>query len=74
MIGRLREKMINRLQTYFRSNQKSISLFYLHTRAPLTRDFLRIGMASYVMDTSRMKAELLPVLQYSTLDQGIRLL
>ncbi|MHB9111308.1 MAG: NAD-dependent epimerase/dehydratase family protein [Thermoleophilia bacterium] len=44
------------------------------TRAPLTRDFIRIGMASYAADTSRMKAELLPELQYPTLDEGIVLL
>lgn len=44
------------------------------TRAPLTRDFIRIGMASYTADTSRMKAELLPELQYPTLDEGIKLL
>ncbi|MHB1055983.1 MAG: NAD-dependent epimerase/dehydratase family protein [Thermoleophilia bacterium] len=44
------------------------------TRAPLTRDFIRIGMASYVMDTSRMKAELLRELKYPTLQEGIGLL
>lgn len=44
------------------------------TQAPLTRDFIRIGMASYTADTSRMKAELLPELQYPTLDEGIHLL
>lgn len=44
------------------------------TRAPLTRDFIRIGMASYVMDTSRMKEELLPEPQYPTLDKGMELL
>lgn len=44
------------------------------TRAPLTRDFIRIGMASYTADTSRMKAELLPKLQFPTLDEGIKLL
>jgi nucleoside-diphosphate-sugar epimerase len=44
------------------------------TRSPITRDFIRIGMASYTSDTTRMKRELLPVLEYPTLDQGIRLL
>lgn len=44
------------------------------TRAPLTRDFIRIGMASYTADTSRMKAKLLPELQYPTLDEGMELL
>ncbi|MHB1325841.1 MAG: NAD-dependent epimerase/dehydratase family protein [Thermoleophilia bacterium] len=46
----------------------------LHTRAPLTRDFIRIGMASYAAGTSRMKAELLPELQYPTLNEGMGLL
>jgi hypothetical protein len=44
------------------------------TRAPLTRDFIRIGMASYCMETARMKAGLLPSLQYPTLAEGIALL
>jgi nucleoside-diphosphate-sugar epimerase len=44
------------------------------TSSPLTRDFIRIGMASYVMDTSRMKSELLPNLTYPSLDEGISLL
>jgi nucleoside-diphosphate-sugar epimerase len=44
------------------------------TRAPLTRDFIRIGMAGYWADTSRMKAELLPALEYPTLRDGINLL
>lgn len=42
-----------------------------NTAAPLTRDFIRIGMVSYVMDTDRMRRELLPELTYPTLDQGI---
>lgn len=45
-----------------------------HTRAPLTRDFIRIGMASYTADTSRMKEELISELAYPTLDEGIVLL
>jgi len=44
------------------------------TRSPLTRDFIRIGMASYVGDTTRMKAELLPVLAYPRLPDGLHLL
>jgi len=44
------------------------------TAAPLTRDFIRIGMASYVADTARMKQELLPVLGYPTLEHGLTLL
>ena len=44
------------------------------TAAPLTRDFIRIGMASYVMDTTRMRRELVPVLAYPTLQEGLALL
>jgi nucleoside-diphosphate-sugar epimerase len=42
--------------------------------SPLTRDFLRIGMVSSVADTSRMKRELLPRLEYPTLREGLSLL
>lgn len=44
------------------------------TASPLTRDFIRIGMASSVADTSRMKKELLPRLAYPTLKEGLVLL
>jgi len=44
------------------------------TRSPLTRDFIRIGMASSVADTSRTKSELLPTLEYPTLRDGLSLL
>src|SRR3972149_1420237 len=44
------------------------------TAAPLTRDFIRIGMASYVMDTTRMKRELRPRLPYPTLTEGLALM
>jgi nucleoside-diphosphate-sugar epimerase len=44
------------------------------TASPLTRDFVKIGMADYYGDTSRMKAELLPRLQYPTLREGLALL
>lgn len=44
------------------------------TASPLTRDFIRIGMASYVSDTSRMKQELVPALAFPTLEQGLTLL
>ncbi len=46
----------------------------LGTPSPLTRDFIRIGRVSYVMDTTRMKLELLPVLAYPTLHSGLKLL
>jgi nucleoside-diphosphate-sugar epimerase len=44
------------------------------TASPLTRDFIKIGMASYVADTTRMKEELLPELLHPRLDDGIGLL
>lgn len=44
------------------------------TASPLTRDAIRIGMASHACDTSRMKAELLPKLEYPTLEEGLGLL
>ncbi len=44
------------------------------TAAPLTRDFIRIGMVPHVIDTHRMRAELLPRLAYPTLDEGLSLL
>lgn len=50
------------------------SLSVFGTASPLTRDFVRIGMASSVADTSRMKRELLPRLQYPTLKEGLYLL
>ncbi len=44
------------------------------TAAPLTRDFVTIGMASTWADTSRMKRELLPRLAYPSLHEGLVLL
>ncbi len=44
------------------------------TPAPLTRDFIAIGMASACADTSRMKRELLPRLAYPSLREGVSLL
>jgi nucleoside-diphosphate-sugar epimerase len=46
----------------------------LNKPAPLTRDFIRIGMASYVSNTDRMQAELLPELAYPNLQSGLPLL
>lgn len=39
--------------------------------SPLTRDFIRIGRVSYWGDTRRARAELIPVLRYSTLESGL---
>jgi nucleoside-diphosphate-sugar epimerase len=44
------------------------------TPAPLTRDFIRIGMVPHVCDTQRMRAELLPEIGYPTLESGLGLL
>ncbi len=40
-------------------------------RSPLTRDFIKIGQASYYGDTSRMRQQLLPELQYKTFREGL---
>jgi len=42
--------------------------------SPLTRDFIRIGMVPHVIDTRRMRDEVLPQLAYPTLDEGLSLL
>ncbi|MBI4547936.1 MAG: NAD(P)-dependent oxidoreductase [Ignavibacteriae bacterium] len=44
------------------------------TVSPLTRDFITIGMASSVADTTRMKKELLSKLAYPSLKEGLVLL
>ncbi len=44
------------------------------TTSPLTRDFIKIGMASYVSDTLRMKEELLSELSCPSLKEGLNLL
>jgi nucleoside-diphosphate-sugar epimerase len=48
------------------------SLF--RTRTPITRDFIKAGRVSSVADISRMKKELLPSLDFPTLEQGLNLL
>ena len=39
--------------------------------APLTRDFIRIGRVSHWGDTRRAREELIPVLRYRTLEEGL---
>jgi nucleoside-diphosphate-sugar epimerase len=39
--------------------------------APLTRDFVRLGMVPHVMDTTRMRRELLSKLRYPTIAEGL---
>jgi len=41
--------------------------------SPLTKDFLDIGRTSYYGDTTRMRSELLPVLKYPTMQDGIEI-
>lgn len=41
------------------------------TRSPLTRDFIRIGRVSHWGDTRRAREELIPQLQYPTLNTGL---
>ena len=41
------------------------------TAAPFTRDFVRLGMVPHVMDTTRMRRELLPALIYPTIEHGM---
>ncbi len=41
------------------------------TRAPFTRDFIRIGRVSHWGDTTRAREELLPELRYPTLESGL---
>ena len=48
------------------------SLF--RARTPFTVDFIRIGRVPYFCDTHRMKAELLPELQYPSLKEGMAIL
>ena len=42
----------------------------LHTKSPLTRDFITIGRVPYCGDTGRFRSELLPTLVYPTLETG----
>jgi hypothetical protein len=41
------------------------------TRAPLMRDFIRLGRVSHWGDTRRARMELLPELRYRTLEEGL---
>ncbi len=42
------------------------------TKSPLTKDFIDIGRVSYYGDTSRFRTELLPVLKYPTINEGVQ--
>jgi len=44
--------------------------FIFRSKAPLTRDFIDIGRVSYYGNAERMRRELLPKLQYPTLNDG----
>ncbi len=41
------------------------------TKSPLTKDFIDIGRVSYHGDTTRFRSELLPVLKYATVYEGV---
>jgi nucleoside-diphosphate-sugar epimerase len=43
----------------------------LRTRSPLTRDFVRLGRVSHWGDTRRAREELLPRLEFPTLESGL---
>jgi nucleoside-diphosphate-sugar epimerase len=45
-----------------------------HTKSPLTKDFIKIGMVSYTGDITKMKKELLPELKYSSIKEGLKIL
>jgi nucleoside-diphosphate-sugar epimerase len=72
--GYARPRRLPRWTFYVAAGTVELYASAFGTRAPLTRDFVKIGMASYYGDTSRMKAELVPALQYPTLKEGLTLL
>ncbi len=45
----------------------------LHKYSPLTRDFIKIGMSSAVMDTQRIKKSLLSRLQFKNIYEGLQI-
>lgn len=45
--------------------------FLFGIKSPLTKDFIKIGMASYYSDTTRMRKELLKELRFKTYKEGI---
>lgn len=55
---------------YGAANVFEIISLVSRVKAPLTRDFIDIGRVSYYGCTDRMRRELLPVLKYSSLEQG----
>jgi hypothetical protein len=59
---------------YFAATLVELFASLFGTSAPITRDFIRIGMASYHSDTKRMRAELLPNLKYPSINEGLVLL
>jgi len=72
--GYARPRRLPRWTFYVAASAVELFASAFGTRAPLTRDFVKIGMADYYGDTSRMKAELIPALQYPTLKEGFVLL
>lgn len=56
---------------YLAASAVEVFAAVFRTQAPLTRDFVRIGAASYCGDTTRMRQDLLPQLTYPSLAEGI---
>jgi nucleoside-diphosphate-sugar epimerase len=59
---------------YFAATLVELFASLFNSPAPITRDFIRIGMASYTIDTTRMNEELMPTLNYPTIEDGLVLL
>jgi nucleoside-diphosphate-sugar epimerase len=57
---------------YVAANVFEFTSFMLKIRAPLTKDFVKIGMVSYYGDTTSMRKELLSELEYNTFREGLK--
>jgi nucleoside-diphosphate-sugar epimerase len=56
---------------YLTATLCEVGAIVARTRAPFTRDFIRIGRVSHWGDTRRARAELVPELRYPTLESGL---
>ena len=56
---------------YFASEIFEIVSKIFKTKSPLTRDFIHIGRVPYYGDTSRFRSELLPILKYMNVYEGL---
>jgi len=57
----------------FAANAFEIISSILNSKAPLTKDFIKIGMVSYYGDTTSMRKELLRELKYKTFKEGLKI-